>query len=874
MKKPLHYIIFSSLILSLILPAIGCQSLPQVSFQASITSGPAPLDVGFTIDMVSSISKSYDKFSWDFGDGATRTTSTAGEAVTHEYTKAGNHTVTLTAARQDDPAKSSIYNLVITVKHGPIARVKINPEKVVLDMGQVQIFTAEFTDAHGNSISDAQLTWETTGEAGTITDDGVLTAGTKAGTFDEGVVATATLDNHSARGKVSVIVLPDVLASVTITPFEVPAGVTLQLEAVAKDQYDNQISDVDISWASLNEAAGTVTESGLFTAGIKAGSFADAVEVNARQNGTACQSRAGAVITPDSLEQVAIAPGSIDIGINEEQQYVAVAADRYGNWISDIDFVWSAAEDAGTITQDGLFTAGDEPGTYNNGVNVEAIWENTTRSVSADITVEQDRIIFMSTMEDEDPEIYYMYIMDIDGNNQEKLFENSVKMGHYSFSPDGRRIIFNINNPDYDMCCVNADGTWLMTVLAGRQAFEPAWSPDGTKIAFQSWEHDPSEIYVMDVDGGNLVQLTDNSAYDDYPHWSPDGTRIVYNTEVGAAIEIYTMNADGSGQKRLTNSYNANWFPKWSPDGTEILFQSNVTGAQFWGIFIMDTNGDNIVALQESTEYSSNAPSWSLDGKKIVFYSWRDDDENPEIYIMDRDGSNVIRLTYSSAGDYFPMFAPRKKGVHVTEDSIVFPGIPPAGDEMTAKEITAKSRDAIVRIKTDLGSGSGFIIESDGLILTNNHVIRDAEEITVYLTDDTSYDGTVVFRDMVHDIALVRIDATNLPALEIGDLSGVELGQQVVVLGYPLGKESISVTSGLVSSIEYDDGSNIVWVQTDSAINPGNSGGPLLDFHGRVIGIVSVKMVGVAVEGVGYAISANTVKLYLPELETQDTTGE
>ena len=93
----------------------------------------------------------------------------------------------------------------------------------------------------------------------------------------------------------------------------------------------------------------------------------------------------------------------------------------------------------------------------------------------------------------------------------------------------------------------------------------------------------------------------------------------------------------------------------------------------------------------------------------------------------------------------------------------------------------------------------------------------------------------------------------------------------MVVLGYPLDSETIAVTSGLVSAIEFDSGRNIMWVQTDSAINPGNSGGPLLNLQGQVIGVVSVKMVGIAVEGVGFAISANTVNMYLPRLKDGET---
>ena len=138
-----------------------------------------------------------------------------------------------------------------------------------------------------------------------------------------------------------------------------------------------------------------------------------------------------------------------------------------------------------------------------------------------------------------------------------------------------------------------------------------------------------------------------------------------------------------------------------------------------------------------------------------------------------------------------------------------------------------------------MGSGSGFIIEPNGLILTNNHVICDAEEITVYLHDGTEYTGTVEARDLVHDLALVKIRAIGLPCLELADNCQVSLGEQVIVLGYPLEADKVTVTSGLVSAIEFDSGRNIIWVQTDSAINPGNSGGPMLNLQGQVVGVVS-----------------------------------
>jgi S1-C subfamily serine protease len=238
---------------------------------------------------------------------------------------------------------------------------------------------------------------------------------------------------------------------------------------------------------------------------------------------------------------------------------------------------------------------------------------------------------------------------------------------------------------------------------------------------------------------------------------------------------------------------------------------------------------------------------------------------------MDKDGGNVTRVTNSSAIDIASVWLPRMRGVEISEALAVFPDLTETLEDYNVQQITARSRSAVVKIETNMGSGSGFIIDSEGKILTNNHVIVDAEEITVYLDDGTTYEAEIFSRDLVHDIAIIVIEASDLPFLEIGDLGEVELGQQVVVLGYPLDKDNLAVTSGLVSAIEYDSGRNITWVQTDSAINPGNSGGPILTLQGRVVCVVSSKLVGISVEGVGYAISANTLKMYLPRLLNGET---
>ena len=284
--------------------------------------------------------------------------------------------------------------------------------------------------------------------------------------------------------------------------------------------------------------------------------------------------------------------------------------------------------------------------------------------------------------------------------------------------------------------------------------------------------------------------------------------------------------------------------------------------------------------LTSNNVFDGNA-GWSPDGTQIVFNSRRDSaqdvPEANEIYVMNADGSDVRRLTTNSAIDAGPRWAPRKQGVEVSEASVIIPNAS-ALKAMTPQEVTANVRAAVVRIETDLGSGSGFIIDPNGLVLTNNHVISDGGEITVFQEDGTGFTGIVLGRDLVRDLAVLRIEADVLPALELGDLSQVPLLSVGLVAGYPLDTQSFTVTQGQISAFPVDIGRNIVWIQTDATVNPGNSGSPLLNLQGQVIGVMTTKFVDASIEGgdptissVGFAISSNTVKLYLERLKAGET---
>lgn len=142
------------------------------------------------------------------------------------------------------------------------------------------------------------------------------------------------------------------------------------------------------------------------------------------------------------------------------------------------------------------------------------------------------------------------------------------------------------------------------------------------------------------------------------------------------------------------------------------------------------------------------------------------------------------------------------------------------------------------RGKVPRGVGSGFIISSDGFVLSNHHVVAGAGEVIVTMPDKREFSAAVIGSDQRTDVALLKIDGTNLPFLKTGDPSVIKVGEWVLAIGSPFGLEN-TVTAGIVSALGRDTGDYLPFIQTDVAVNPGNSGGPLLNLNGEVIGINS-----------------------------------
>jgi len=179
---------------------------------------------------------------------------------------------------------------------------------------------------------------------------------------------------------------------------------------------------------------------------------------------------------------------------------------------------------------------------------------------------------------------------------------------------------------------------------------------------------------------------------------------------------------------------------------------------------------------------------------------------------------------------------------------------------------------AVVSVRTDQGLGSGVIYDTSGLILTNAHVVDQAQSITIGLVDGRHFAGKVVGADTGFDVAVIKIDGANLPTATLGSTANVQVGDPVVAIGNPFGFDH-TLTTGVVSALnrpvsEGQGSYNQPMVQTDAAINPGNSGGPLLDINGQVIAITTLVAApqGIPAQGLGFAVPVDTARRIADQL--------
>jgi len=261
-----------------------------------------------------------------------------------------------------------------------------------------------------------------------------------------------------------------------------------------------------------------------------------------------------------------------------------------------------------------------------------------------------------------------IYVMNVDGSHVQQLtrdpfanlyFQRSALDQMPTWSPDGTHIAFvsgrdneMMNYVNHDIYSMDMNGSNIRQLTGdGDDEGGPSWSPDGKLIAYdrkqyisaQGFIENPNwDIYRMNADGSQQVQLTNESANELEPAWSPDGAKVVFLSDInGKNFDLYIMNVDGSDIKQLTKDSANETEPAWSPDGKQIIFESDRNGNL--QLFIMNIDGSNLIQLTSDRSNSANA-TWSPDGKHIIFESDRDTG-NANIYVINADGSNIIQLT-------------------------------------------------------------------------------------------------------------------------------------------------------------------------------------------------------------------------------------
>lgn len=270
-----------------------------------------------------------------------------------------------------------------------------------------------------------------------------------------------------------------------------------------------------------------------------------------------------------------------------------------------------------------------------------------------------------------------IYLMDADGANPVRL----IGGGSPAWSPDGSQIAFpGGNGVGSDIFIVDVNGSNLRRLTEKRidQSKFPAWSPDGTKIAFVSNRSGNWDIYVMNADGKNPKNLTWDLLDEDRPSWSPDGKKIAFGAFQilpegnRRESEVFVIDSNGDNRINLTQNPRAiNSYPSWSPDGKKIAYTASPKpGLWFapFNIYVMDADGTNPVRLTEERRWASEwRPSWSADGRKIAFSS-REPDGSADIYSINSDGSGLTNLTQTPhVNDLSPAWRPGQLSVSSQE---------------------------------------------------------------------------------------------------------------------------------------------------------------------------------------------------------------
>ncbi len=654
--------------------AMACSSPPVSEFNATTDSGNAPLDVSFLLGELADA----DSYRWDFGDGSGSTD----EEPTHTFEFAGEFIVTLSALRGDQIATSSV---TVQVEPGVAGWVVVEGESSPVTSFETIDFSANAFDALGNPIEDVELRWSVDEAVGVIDATGRFTAGTQLGRFRDavtveferlGVTVFASAGVEIVEGSLHAIsftpneidvqagrsvsvdvqavdeaghVLEDALVLYTalrtgdeidITglfepnpvvseeeidliaikveldgnvieaniPGHVRAGIvdqvhisslpttmeigeTFQLSAYGTDRFDNLVELDNLEWSVSDAAIGSITEDGLFTAGSTAGTHSEeGIHARAYLDGIESVALAPVTIVAGAVESIHIVPDADSVPINAGSPFVVLATDKYGNIIDipEEEYVYEYS-DAGRGNEVAVFIAGYEIGDFENAITVTlpagVAGNETDLVVQSDITVRQ-----------RSSNIIAVEVVDQDGGGIFFFDLETAQIGAADLS-------FNNN---------------------GFVEMSPSWWPDGSRLVYVSDPTGELQVYTLDIDTREIVQLTDVAGGVSMPHISADGSSIVmvgledeswqlYTADIPEDVDINPITM-GMATRVSVDDEAQHILPYWSPDRSKILSSLN-TGSGLVRVVLIDPT------LQQEPDvigpFGSVGFGWTVDGSGI-----------------------------------------------------------------------------------------------------------------------------------------------------------------------------------------------------------------------------------------------------------------
>ncbi|MEG0229926.1 MAG: trypsin-like peptidase domain-containing protein, partial [Oscillospiraceae bacterium] len=376
-----------------------------------------------------------------------------------------------------------------------------------------------------------------------------------------------------------------------------------------------------------------------------------------------------------------------------------------------------------------------------------------------------------------------------------------------------------------------------------------------------------------------------------------ENTQEKENFVVDSSYESEFENIDSSQNTNFNNNYYSNSNINQTPNQYQTAPQNNEYNQTEW-----NSEGEIVTPPQMQGGYSqyatyppyntqNNGPYYNQNKKKK-----KPKNKSPKkgSFIALAVSLCVVASTvFSFGGTYLANFINNNKnGTSATTDTrIIYQSVANKDENgsdittpLTTEQVVAAAADSVVEITTESlstgsffqqavqkGAGSGVIITSDGYIMTNNHVIEGANKVTVRTRDGKTFEAKLIGTDDTTDIAIIKVEASELKAAVLGKSSGASVGQTAIAIGNPLGQLGGTVTQGIISALDRTivvENKTMTLLQIDAAINPGNSGGGLFNSYGELIGIVNAGYTGSEVDGLGFAVPIDIAKPVMENLMT------